>query len=154
MLGSVDLAAQISAKGALALALARVGSHAESVQAAIEALHLLREMRRPSSHSTLVGLSGVSEVLLRGREAGLSREYDQWPQWERRALHELDRYRRVFPVGAAQYGLWTGVARWLDGQEDQALAAWSEALAIAQRLSLRQDESMIAAEMRRRQTQG
>jgi len=46
------------------------------------------------------------------------------------------------------------VAHWLDGKKSQALVAWSEALAIAQRLSLRQDESMIAAEMRRRQTQG
>ncbi len=154
MLGSVDLAAQISAKGALAVALARVGSHAESVQAAIETLHLLREMRRPSSHSTLVGLSGVSEVLLRGREAGLSREYDRWHQWERQALHELNRYRRVFPVGAAQYGLWLGVAHWLDGRKDQALSTWKQALATARQFSLRQDESMIAAEMRRRQDQG
>jgi len=62
-----DLAAQISAKGALALALAGLARMPKSVQAAIETLHLLREMRRPSSHSTLVGLSGVSEVLLRGR---------------------------------------------------------------------------------------
>jgi hypothetical protein len=154
MLGSLDLAAQISAKGALALALARVGSHAESVQAAIETLHLLREMRRPSSHSTLVGLSGVSEVLLRGREAGLSREYDQWRQWERQALHELNRYSRVFPVGAAQHGLWLGVAHWLDGRKGQALSTWRQALAIARQFSLRQDESMIAAEMRRRQDQG
>jgi len=154
MLGSLDLAAQISAKGALALALARVGSHAESVQAAIETLHLLREMRRPSSHSTLVGLSGVSEVLLRGREAGLSREYDQWRQWERQALHELNRYSRVFPVGAAQHGLWLGVAHWLDGRKGQALSTWKQALATARQFSLRQDESMIAAEMRRRQDQG
>jgi hypothetical protein len=154
MLGSVDLAAQISAKGALALALARVGQHAESIEAATETLQLLRELRRPTSHSTLVGISGVIEVLLRGREAGLSREYDQWSDWERQALDELKRYRRVFPLGGAQYGLWTGMAHWLDGQRNQALIAWNEALAIAQRLSLRQDESMIAAEMRRRQIQG
>lgn len=153
MLGSVDLAAQISAKGALALALARVGHHVESVEAATETLRLLREQRRPTSHSTLVGICGVAEVLLRGREAGLSREYDQWPYWERQALNELRRYRRVFPLGAAQWGLWTGVAHWLDGQKDQALVAWNEALASARRLSLRQVEAMIAAEMRRRKKQ-
>ena len=100
-----------------------------------------------------LGSAGVTEVLLRGREAGLSREYDQWPYWERQALNELRRYRRVFPLGAAQCGLWTGVAHWLDGQKDQALVAWNEALANARRLSLRQDESMIAAEMRRRKKQ-
>jgi hypothetical protein len=154
MLGSVDLAAQISAKGALALALARVGQHVESIDAATETLRLLQELRRPTSHSTLVGISGVAEVLLRGREAGLSHEYDQWASWERQALNELNRYRRVFPLGAAQYGLWTGVAHWLDGQKGPALSAWNKALATAQRLSLRQDESMIAAEMRRRQIQG
>jgi AAA ATPase-like protein len=154
MLGSVDLAAQISAKGALALALARVGQHAESIEAATETLQLLRELRRPTSHSTLVGISGVLEVLLRGREAGLSREYDQWSDWERQALDELKRYRRVFPLGRAQYGLWTGMAHWLNGQKSKALVSWNEALAVAQKLSLRQDESMIAAEMRRRQIQG
>ncbi|WP_181176952.1 AAA and adenylate/guanylate cyclase domain-containing protein [Mesorhizobium sp. B2-6-4] len=151
MLGSVDLAAQISAKGALALALARVGLHTESIQAAVETLRLLRVMRRPSSHSTLVGISGLSELLLRGREAGLSREYDQWSQWERQALHELKRYSRVFPVGGPQFGLWTGVAQWLDGHHALAVSTWKCALAMARRLSLRQDESMIAAELRRRQ---
>lgn len=153
MLGSVDLAAQISAKGALALALARVGQHAESIEAAVETLRLLRVMRRPSSHSTLVGISGVSEVLLRGREAGLSREYEQWSLWERQALHELNRYCRVFPVGTPQYGLWIGVAHWLDGRKDRALINWKHGLDAARRLSLRQDEAMIAAEMRRRQDQ-
>jgi len=154
MLGSVDLAAQISAKGALALALARVGLHAESVETVTETLRLLREQRRPTSHSTLVGISGVAEVLLRGREAGLAREYDQWPYWEQQALSELRRYSRVFPLGLAQCGLWTGLSLWLNGQTDKALAAWTQALAIARRFSLRQDESMIAAEMRRRQSRG
>jgi hypothetical protein len=154
MLGSVDLAAQISAKGALALALARVGLHVESIEATTETLQLLRELRRPTSHSTLVGIAGITEVLLRGREAGLSREYDQWSYWERQALNELHRYQRVFPLGTAQYGLWTGVAHWLDGQTDQALNVWNEALSSARRLALRQDESMIAAEMRRRQDHG
>ena len=82
MLGSADLAAHVSSKGSLALALARIGSNDESVQAVTETLHLLRGMRRPTSHSTLVGITGVCEVLLRGREAGLAREYDQWSAWE------------------------------------------------------------------------
>jgi hypothetical protein len=153
MVGSADLADLVSSKGSLALALARIGLHAESVKAAVETLRLLREMRRPTVHSTLPGITGVSEVLLRGREAGLSHEYDQWRDWERQALHELKRYRRVFPVGAPQYGLWVGVAHWLDGRKDRAVSTWKQALAAARRLSLRQDEAMIAAEMRRRQDQ-
>lgn len=151
MLGSVDLAAQISARGALALALARVGRHGESVEAAVDTLRLLRAMRRPSSHSTLIGISGVAEVLFRGREAGLSREYEQWGHWERQVLHELSRYCRVFPVGTAQYGLWCGLAHWLDDSKDRALSTWQQGLAAAKRLSLRQDEATIAAEIRRRQ---
>lgn len=150
MHGSVDLAAQISAKGALALALARVGNHVESIEAVNETLNLLREQRRPTSHSTLVGITGVVEVLLRGREAGLSREYDQWPDWERQALTELHRYRRVFRLGDAQYGLWSGLSHWLNGQTDRALLVWNVAITTARELALRQDESMIAAEMRRR----
>ncbi|KXF75467.1 hypothetical protein ATN84_19610 [Paramesorhizobium deserti] len=151
MPGSVDLAARITASGALALALARVGQSAESVEAAIETLRLLREMPRPSSHSILVGISGALEVFLRGREAGLSDRYDRWDNWEGRALHELKRYSRVFPVGAAQLGLWVGVAHWLDGRKDRALHEWKQALAAARHLSLRRDESIIAAEIRRRE---
>ena len=151
MLGSADLAVQISSKGSLALALARIGLNDESLRAVDDTLRLLRETRRPTSHSTLVGISGVCEVLLRGRETALSREYDQWTEWESQALHELRRYSRVFPVGRPQYGLWAGVAYWLEGRKNRALSTWSQALNAAQRLSLRQDEAMIAAEIRRRQ---
>jgi hypothetical protein len=147
MLGSADLAAHVSSKGSLALALARIGANEESLQAVDETLQMLRGMRRPTAHSTLVGISGVCEVLLRGREAGLSREYDQWSEWESQALHELKRYSRVFRVGIPQYGLWAGVVLWLDGKVDQALVTWKRALSNAHRLSLRQDEAMIAAEI-------
>ncbi|HKE96706.1 MAG TPA: hypothetical protein VKB34_20520, partial [Povalibacter sp.] len=147
--GSADLAERVSSKGAFALALARVGLHRDSVDAARETLQLLRGMQRPTVHSTLPGISGVAEVLFRGREAGLSREYDQWPQWERQVLRELNRYRRVFPVGEPQYLFWFGVARWLEGQQDAALTLWKRGLHVARRLSLRRDESMILAELRR-----
>lgn len=151
MLGSADLAAHVSSKGSLALALARMGSNDESIQAATDTLRMLRGMRRPTSHSTLVGIAGVCEVLLRGREAGLSRDYDLWSEWESEALRELKRYSKVFHVGIPQYGLWSGVAFWLEGDRDRALAIWKRALSNASRLSLRQDEAMIAAEIRRRQ---
>jgi hypothetical protein len=150
MLGSADLAAQVSCKGALSLALARTGRHGESVQMVDETLRLLREMARPTAHVTLVGLAGLCEVLLRGREAQLADEYDQWPYWERQALRELKRYSRVFPIGEPQYGLWAGVAHWLDGRESLASLTWRKALATARKLALRQDETMIGAEMRRR----
>ncbi|CDX32441.1 hypothetical protein MPLA_160078 [Mesorhizobium sp. ORS 3359] len=151
MVGSSDLADMVSAKGSLALALARVGQHGESVRAVVDALRLLRGMGRPTVHSTLPGITGVIEVLLRGREAGLSREYDQWRHWERQALHELKRYSRVFSVGAPQYALWVGVAHWLDGRNALAISTWQRGLAAAQRLELHRDASMIAAEIRRRQ---
>jgi hypothetical protein len=149
MPGSSDLAELVSSKGSLALALARIGSHAESVQAAVETLRILSEMQRPTVHSTILGIVGATEVFLRGREAGLSRDYDQWRQWERQVLRELKRFRNVFPIGAAQYGLWLGVAHWMDGRHRHAISTWRQALVIAQRLGLRQDETMIAAEMRR-----
>ena len=150
MLGSADLAAQVSCKGALSLALARTGRHGESVQVVDETLRLLREMARPTAHVTLVGLAGLCEVLLCGREAHLADEYDQWPHWERQALRELKRYSRVFPIGEPQYELWAGVAHWLDGRKSLANLTWRKALATAGKLALRQDETMISAEMRRR----
>ena len=79
MLGSVDLAAQVSSKARSRSRSPGLGCMPRASEAAVETLRLLREMRRPTSHSTLVGISGVCEVLLRGREAGLSRDYDQWP---------------------------------------------------------------------------
>ena len=151
MPGSVDLAARISAMGALALALARVGQSTKGVEAAVETLRLLHEMGRPSSHSIIVGISGAMEVLLRGREAGLAQKYEQWSDWEAQALHHLKRYSKVFPVGLAQLGLWTGVADWLDDRKDRALSNWKAALIVARKFSLRKDESLIAAEIRRRQ---
>ncbi|GLS32502.1 Adenylate and Guanylate cyclase catalytic domain-containing protein [Mesorhizobium albiziae] len=150
---SADISAHISCKGSLALALARVGSHAESVQAAVETLQLLQRMGRPTAHSTLLGIIEVCEVLLRGREAGLSREYDQWGHWEAQGLYELKRFCRTFPVGIAQYGLWRGVALWLDGRTKRALKVWKQAFAVASRLSLLQDKAMISAEIRRRRDQ-
>ena len=66
-------------------------------------------------------------------------------------LHELSRYCWVFPVGTAQYGLWCGLAHWLDDSKERALSTWTQGLGAARRLSLRQDEATIAAEMRRRQ---
>ncbi|MGO7956466.1 AAA family ATPase [Rhizobium leguminosarum] len=150
MFGSVDQAAQISVKGTLSLALARTGNHAESVNAAAETLRLLRASNRPTSHSTLVGLSGICEVFLRGREANLSSEYEEWLQWEAQAIRELRRYTRVFPIGAPQLALWYGMSLWLEGREDYATSIWKEGMALAQRLSLRRDEVIIAAELRRR----
>jgi class 3 adenylate cyclase len=150
MRGSGDLSTQISSKGSLALALARTGFNEESLQVVDDTLRLLRDMRRPTAHATLVGISGLCEVLLRGREAGLAREYDQWREWEVQALGELRRYSRTFPVGRPQYGLWLGVAQWLEGRKERAFRTWNQALSNSQILCLRQDEAMILAEIRRR----
>jgi hypothetical protein len=150
---SEDVAEQISATGSLALALARSGLHTESVQAAVKTLDLLRGIGRPTVHTIIVGISGMAEVLMRGREAGISREYDEWNQWERQALYELNRFRRAFPLGDTQYGLWLGVAHWLEGRRERAMSTWNQALTTARCRSLRQDEAIIAAEIRRRQDQ-
>jgi class 3 adenylate cyclase len=147
---SGDVGENICTQGMVALALARIGRNGKSIRAAAETLRLLRNTNRPTGHVTLVGISGVCEVLLRGREAGLSNRYGQWREWERQALYELKRYRRVFPVGEAQYGLWNGVSHWLDGRNSLAISTWNSAIESARRLSLRRDEAMIAAEMRRR----
>ncbi|MCO5063900.1 MAG: AAA family ATPase [Rhizobiaceae bacterium] len=150
MPGSVDLAARISAMGALALALSRIGNTAQSIDAVGETLRLLREMRRPSSHSILVGIAGALEVLVRGREVGLLQRYEHWQDWEHEALTELKRYVGVFPVGIAQLGMWAGASQWLNGSKDEALASWQKATTDARSFHLRKDESMIAAEIRRR----
>jgi hypothetical protein len=46
------------------------------------------------------GVAGVAEVFLRGREAGLSRDYDQWRHWERQALRCPHQIEIPFTLGA------------------------------------------------------
>ena len=149
--GMADLAERISSTGTLALALSRVGLHGESVEAAVETVRMLDLIGRPTVHSVLPGVAGAVEVLLRGRESGLALEYGEWRQWERKVLHHLDRFRRAFPLGESQYGLWMGVASWQDGRKEHAISIWRRALGIAQRRSLGHDEALIASEIRRRQ---
>ena len=101
--------------------------------------------------SNLDGSSAVAEVLLRGRQEGLSKDYPEWGRWEAITLREIDQHQRAFPVASARYGLWRGVAWWLDGQRQQAVQTWRDALKVAQRMGLRQDEALLMAEMRYRE---
>ncbi len=151
MTGSVDLAAQISATGALSLALSRVGRQQESLAYMMQTMEHLDRMRRPSSHSVIVGISSVLEVLLRGREAGLSERYEHWHNWENKALRTLRDYSKAFVVGRAQLGLWTGLRHWLDGHPEQAMLQWREAERTAEAHGLHKDRTLIAAEIRHRE---
>lgn len=152
MSGSVDLAAQISTLGALALALTRTGRFAEGYDTAIETLRLLEDMRRPSSHSVVVGISSVLEVLLSGRETGLSDDREEWRNQERTALNKLERYSKVFALGTAQLGMWRGKYNWLNGKRQDAMSEWKTAHRWAKAHQLRKDAALIDAEIRRRQT--
>ncbi len=149
MKGSVDLAAQISAQGALALALNRTGKNSESYEAAVATLQLLEQMRRPSSHSVIVGISSVLEVLLRGRAEGLAEGSAKWRDLEDSALSKLEHYSKVFPVGRAQLGMWRGKRHWLDARQDAAMSEWNKGLDWARRHNLRKDAALIEAEIRR-----
>jgi len=152
MSGSVDLAAQISILGALALAFTRIGRNSDGYDAAVKTMNLLDKMSRPSSHSVIVGISSVLEVLLRGREAGLSEDYEEWRNLEKSALSKLERYSEVFPVGRAQLGMWRGKRNWLDGKRDVAISEWSKGRKWAKTHHLRKDAALIEAEIRRWQT--
>lgn len=152
MSGSVDLAAQISAVGALALALTRIGNQSEGFDAAAATLKLLDKMRRPSSHSVIVGISSVLEVLLRGRETGFSDRYEDWNSLEKSALSKMEEYSKAFSVGQAQLGMWRGTSHRLDGKYNLAIAEWAQAKQWADTHRLRKDSALIAAEIRRWQS--
>ncbi len=149
MSGSVDLAAQISAVGALALALTRIGNQSEGFDAAVATLKVLDKMRRPSSHSVIVGISSVLEVLLRGRETGFSDRYEDWNSLEKSALSKMEDYSKAFIVGQAQLGMWRGTSHRLDGKYNLAMAEWAQAKQWADTHGLRKDSALIAAEIRR-----
>ncbi|MEL6464239.1 MAG: AAA family ATPase [Pseudomonadota bacterium] len=146
-----DLAAEVSIKGAYALSLSRVGKHGASYDASVEMMRLLEQIKRPSSHVIIVGISGVLELLLRGREAGIADGYEEWKSLEDKAFGHLRRYCRTFIVGETQLGLWTGLDQWMSGHRDGALQTWRSALDTARGRALRKDESLILAEIRRRE---
>jgi hypothetical protein len=148
---SSDVAELIASRGCLALALTRCGDHRAGVQEAVSTCELFKRHRIPIVHSIHEGISAVAEVFLRGRQEGLSKDYPEWNHWETTTLRELDNHRRAFPVASARYGLWSGLALWLDGRRNNAIHTWREALRVAQRMGLHQDESLIAAELRHRE---
>lgn len=145
---SSDLSELILSRGCLALALTRSGDHKGGVEEAVATVDLLKKRNRATVHSNLAGSSAVAEVLLRGRQEGLSKAYPEWNHWEAITLREIDRHRRAFPVASARYGLWHGLSLWLNGQRGKAVQTWCGALTFAQQMGLRQDEALLAAELR------
>ncbi|MBO9433772.1 AAA family ATPase [Ruegeria sp. R13_0] len=146
-----DLAAEVSIKGAHALSLSRVGKHGASYDTSVEMMRLLEQIKRPSSHVIIVGIGSVLELLLRGREAGVADGYDEWKRLEDKAFGHLSRYCKTFIIGETQLGLWSGLDQWLNGHCDRAMQTWRSALKVAQDRTLRKDESLILAEIRRRE---
>jgi hypothetical protein len=123
--------------------------HADRPREAIEVLRLITSAMLGSADLAAYVSSNGSLALALAR-IGSNEASLQAVDETLRMLRGM-RYSQVFPVGRPQYGLWAGVAYWLEGQKDQALLTWNRALSAAQQLSLRQDEAMIAAEIRRRQ---
>jgi hypothetical protein len=146
-----DLSELIASRGCLALALTRSGDLKGGVQEAVSTAELFTRRKKPTVHSNLDGSSAVAEVFLRGRQEGLSKDYPEWSHWEAITLREIDRHRRAFPVASARYGLWRGLSLWLNGQHAIAIKTWRGALKIAQHMGLRQDEALLAAELRHRE---
>jgi hypothetical protein len=150
---SSDLSELLASKGAMALCQARLGNHAESVGLARETLELLDRVKRPTVHSSLDSTSGVVEVFLRGRAAGLHSGYPRWHEWEQRALHHLNAHRLRFPTGEPRYYLWLGLREHLESRRDNAHELWGKGLERARALGMKRDISLLETEIRRHRDQ-
>ena len=67
----------------------------------------------------------------------------------RRAVTELWRFARFFPIAQPQAWLWRGLYDWLCGRRRKARPAWDRSLAAAERLDMRLEQGMAHVEIGR-----
>jgi tetratricopeptide (TPR) repeat protein len=86
---------------------------------------------------TLAGYAGVAEVLLRLWErCGDAGEYGELPRLARRALRDLERFARLFPIAQPDAALLRGLYEWRRGRRVRAHAAWKRSVVSADRLAM------------------
>jgi hypothetical protein len=135
----VDRISRIELYGMFALARVRRGDLEGAHGSARIGLQLLRESR-PVSFSTLEGTSDVAECFLTlwalGQQQAYPADIRQLARDARRAVQQLWRFARIFPVGLASASLHSGNYELLRGRPRAALEAWRKAAGDAARMQM------------------
>ena len=135
--GGRDLAGTIATTGIHARTLDSQGQHAEAMDQAQQTLHLLSQVRRHTSHICLEGIDGMVAVFAGAWE----RERDRLSgrDLERlflRALSELKKFGRAFPIGQPRLGLRVGQRQRVLGRDSKGRRALLQGLRAAERLGM------------------
>ncbi len=143
--GNIDRVEEKRARSLLARARLRLGDAAAAWSAA-EAAARLSAGSPPTMPHSLTGYASVAEVTLalweRELEAGAEAA-------ARRAVRELERYARAFPLGRPRARLARGRLAWLDGRVQAARRADREALRAARGLGMPLEEALAHGQLGR-----
>ncbi|MDP8936344.1 MAG: hypothetical protein M3O23_01145, partial [Actinomycetota bacterium] len=127
-----DPSEAVRVEGLLAVAHLRRGDHARAERAATAAWEAVAGQRSVAAIGLLQPYWALCDVSLALWERG----EDSGAALTRRALRELRRYARLFPIGRPRALANRGVALWLGGRRRAAHRSWRAGLATAERLGM------------------
>jgi class 3 adenylate cyclase/tetratricopeptide (TPR) repeat protein len=127
---NIDLASDIRASGALALAYWRNNDPLHALELA--AATAKKTVGNPTAPYAIEGYAGVAEVFLSawGRNGKKHRASAQ------KACKAMGKFAGVFPLGVPRLKVYQGWFHWLDGKPERARTQWETALADAERLNM------------------
>jgi len=127
---SIDLASDIRASGALALAYWRKGEPVCALDMATVALK--KAKGNPTAPYAMEGYAGAAEVFLQAWQNGDVK----YRSVAMKACKAMKKFAGVFPLGRPRLKLYQGWFEWLDGKPQKAQLQWQAALVEAEKLNM------------------
>jgi tetratricopeptide (TPR) repeat protein/ABC-type dipeptide/oligopeptide/nickel transport system ATPase subunit len=153
-----DLSAEFDFYGMLAMAYARIGKLEAGQNAADMALVKIGQSS-PNLYSAYIGFAGVAEVSMKIFERTvdadrLQEQRDSAINKLRQTCKELQRFSRIFPIGAPTAYYYFGHYYKLKGNHQKAIAAWRKSHTCAERLGMPYELGLAAFELGQHLSQG
>ncbi|WKZ41265.1 MAG: adenylate/guanylate cyclase domain-containing protein [Anaerolineales bacterium] len=127
---NIDLASDIRASGALALAYWRNNDPLRALDLATATAK--KTSGNPTAPYAIEGYAGVAEVFLSAWELGDAKQRAS----AQKACKAMGKFAGVFPLGTPRLTLYQGWFHWLDGNPEKARREWEASLAEAERANM------------------
>jgi tetratricopeptide (TPR) repeat protein len=153
-----DLSAEFNIYGKLALTYARQGNLEAGFNAADTALVKLGQSS-PNLYSAFVGFAGIAEVSVKlfertAADHHLQEQRDSALNNLRQTCKELQRFSRIFPIGAPTAYYYFGHYYRLKENPKKAIAAWRNRGSYAERLGMPYEQGLASLELGQHLSQG
>jgi serine/threonine protein kinase len=153
-----DLSAEFNIYGKLALTYARQGNLEAGFNAADTALVKLGQSS-PNLYSAFVGFAGIAEVSVKlfertAADHHLQEQRDSALNNLRQTCKELQRFSRIFPIGAPTAYYYFGHYYRLKENPKKAIAAWRNSRSYAERLGMPYEQGLASLELGQHLSQG